>query len=86
MRRRGTLRYASWTDHSQCPGTPNEYNLVAFRGDDEGAIEPGGRYSEGWTTSESTRRDVGGGIKVAIVLDPSGSPFGTIFEPNFELP
>ncbi len=30
--------------------------------------------------------DVGGGIKVAVVLDPSGNPFGIIFNPNFELP
>ncbi len=33
-----------------------------------------------------TIEDVGGGIKVAVAPDPSGTPFGTIFNPSFELP
>ena len=45
----------------------------------EHLIESGG-------TPNGEVQDVGGGIKVASVLDPSGNVFGVIENPHFKLP
>ena len=43
------------------------------------------RLIELGATKHSDVQDVGGGIKVASVLDPSGNIFGIIENPNFSL-
>lgn len=65
-------------------GKPGTAGALAYWGAPDAAAELARLQSLGATVHEALK-DVGGGIKVAAVLDPFGNAFGIIENPNFDL-
>jgi predicted enzyme related to lactoylglutathione lyase len=65
-------------------GDENTMGVVTYWGvEDIDAVFA--RLIELGATAHDPVTDVGGGIKVADVVDPFGNPFGIIFNPHFKL-
>ena len=64
-------------------GAPGAAGCVAYWGVPDAAVELARLLNLGAELREDTH-DVGGGIKVASVLDPFGNAFGMIENPHFD--
>lgn len=65
-------------------GTPGTAGVLAYWGVSDAASELARLLDLGASVHEALK-DVGGGIKVAAVLDPFGNAFGIIENPHFDL-
>lgn len=76
--------YELGLDPDDSNNNPGKSGGVAYWGV-ENAEETLKQLLELGATAHSDMQDVGGGIKVATVLDPSGNVFGIIENPHFTL-